>query len=121
MWIFQVAMALFAVFMLYVLRIHYKKEHLGAMEFGIWVVVWFGFILLAIIPSVLQGVADVLHIGRVFDLLVIFAFIILSTVAVTTRLTVLDLEKKLEQLIRFQALQMARWEAEKRDQRRKHK
>ena len=116
MWIFQVGMALFAVFMLYVLRIHYRKEHIGAMEFGLWVGTWFGFIVFALFPTLLQGVADTLRIGRIFDLLVIIAFIILSTVAVTTRLTVLDLEKKLERLVRLQALQTARNEVEKRAQ-----
>ncbi len=108
--LFQIAMALFAVFMLYVLRIHYRKERLDAMEFGVWVTIWFGFICLSLFPSLLQGVADTLSIGRVFDLLVIFAFIILSTVAVTTRLSVLDLQKKFELLIRTQAFHTARSE-----------
>lgn len=121
MWIFQVSMAFFAVFMMYVLRIHYRKNHLGAMEFGIWITVWFSFILFSLIPSLLQGVADTLRIGRVFDLLIIFAFVILSTVAVTTRLTVLVLEKKLEHLIRQQALQAARFGSEQRAKKSKKK
>ncbi len=105
-------MALFAVSMLYVLRIHYRKHRLSAFEFGCWVAVWLSFVGFALVPSVLQGVADVLRIGRVFDLLVIAAFIILSTVVMGTRLLVLKVRDQLEQLVRMQALQRAEYEKE---------
>jgi len=113
MWIFQVAMALFAVFMLYVLRIHFKKQHLSSMEYGLWVLIWLGFIMLSLSPSLLQGVADVLHIGRVFDLLIVFAFLILTVVSITTRLSVLASQQKLAELTRLLALQSARLEIER--------
>ncbi|MCD8484191.1 DUF2304 domain-containing protein [Candidatus Woesebacteria bacterium] len=111
--LFQVAMAFFAVGMLYVLRIHYRKQHLGSLEFGSWVAVWSGFILLALMPSLLQGVADALHIGRVFDLLVIIAFVIVTSITLSTRLHVLRLEEKVSRLIRLHAIQAAEWERER--------
>lgn len=61
-------------------------------------VVWFGFVLLSLSPELLRGVADTLHIGRIFDLLIIIAFVILSSAIFHTRLTALELRSKLEDL-----------------------
>ncbi len=100
-------MALFAFFMVYVLRIHYRQHHLAATEFGAWVMIWFGFVMLALFPGTMRGIADSLHIGRVFDLLVIIAFMILAVAVFFTRLTVLELRHKFELLIRREAITQA--------------
>ncbi len=102
--LFQIAIAGFGFFMMYVLRLNYRRGHLRPFEFGAWLAIWFGLILLALFPDTLRGIADTLRIGRVFDLLTIIAFIILSLVLVSTRLTVLELRKKLEQVVRTEAL-----------------
>lgn len=104
MFLFQVLMALFAFFMVYVLRIHFRRGHLSPVEFGAWLAVWFCFVLLSLFPQTLRGVSDTLRIGRVFDLLVITAFGILSVAVFVTRLTVLELRKKLDSVVRQQAI-----------------
>lgn len=90
--------------MVYVLRIHYRRGHVTPVEFGAWLAVWFCFVLLSLFPQVLRGVSDVLRIGRVFDLLVIAAFGILSVAVFATRLAVLELRKRLESVVRQQAI-----------------
>lgn len=105
MFIFQVAMVVFAFFMLYVLRIHFRKQHIGPSEFGAWVGIWFVMIGASLFPSSLRGVADILRIERVFDLLVIGAFAVISTVLVFTRLGLQEQKRKLEEVVRHLAWQ----------------
>jgi hypothetical protein len=105
--LFQVAIAFFGFFMMYVLRINFRRGHLKPFEFGTWLAIWFGLIIFALFPGSLRGVADSLRIGRVFDLLSIIAFVILSVVLVSTRLAVLELRRKLEIVVRTEALRQA--------------
>lgn len=104
MGIFQVAMALFAMFMVYVLRIHFRKHRLSRGEFTGWILVWGGFIYLSLSPASIQNVANILHIGRIFDLLVIGTFLILSVVVIFTRLQVLEIRAQLHRIIREHAI-----------------
>lgn len=90
--------------MLYVIRIHRRKSHLDAFEYGVWLAVWSVFIILTIFPQFVLGIAQTLRIGRVFDLLVIVALMIIVTLTFLNRVETKKLEKKIEELIRKRAI-----------------
>ncbi|MCB9800802.1 MAG: DUF2304 domain-containing protein [Pseudomonadales bacterium] len=104
MTIFQVISALFALFMMYVVSIHGKKKNLSRTEVWAWNSVWIGFIFIALFPHVLLGITGLLNFARVFDLLIVIAFMILSVVVFMSYFTVRTLQKKLEEAIRAEAV-----------------
>lgn len=100
----QTVCLLFGLLMMYVVRIHRLKQHLPTFEARAWLVVWVVFIFLAIFPQTVGGLAQTLNISRVFDLLVIIAFMVLTYLTFTNRITYRKLEKKFEDIIRKKAL-----------------
>lgn len=105
--LFQLLAIIFGLFMIYVIRIHRKKDVFDSTEFLSWIAVWVAFIFLAIFPQSISAIAQVLRIGRVFDAIVIMAFMVLSTVVIANRITLKKLEKKLEQSVRQKAIDHA--------------
>lgn len=95
---------IFGLFMLYVVRIHRRKGHMEAFEYGAWMGMWVIFILLAIFPQTVQGFTQRLNIARVFDLLVIISLMVLVYISFQNRISYKRLEKKLEQIIRKNAI-----------------
>ncbi|MBI5151197.1 MAG: DUF2304 domain-containing protein [Candidatus Pacebacteria bacterium] len=100
----QVISVIFAFFMMYVVRIHHKKQHLDALEFWCWISLWTAFGLTALFPQTFQGITETLHISRVFDLLVIVALMIVVFFTFQNRMYFKRLEKKLEHMIRERAM-----------------
>lgn len=104
MFLLQAISVVFALFMLYVVRIHRRKQHIDSFEYGVWCALWAVFIFLAIFPQTVQGVVQTLHIARVFDLLIVIALMIIVFLTYQNRIQHKALEKKVERLIRQRAI-----------------
>lgn len=102
--IFQIISTLFALFMMYVVNIHRRKHALSKIEVLAWMSMWMVFIIIALFPNLLLGVVDILHFARVFDLLVVMAMMILTTIVVISYFSQKDSKKKLEEFVRKEAL-----------------
>lgn len=102
--IIQILSVIFGIFMLYVVRIHRKKEVLDRNEVFFWNTLWLGFIYVAFFPQTFRGLIQRLQIARVFDLLVIVAFMIITFITFQNRITIKNLSRKLEEIIRKKAL-----------------
>lgn len=100
----QVISICFGIFMLYVARIHRKKGLVNPVEGQFWTSIWIVFILAAFFPDSVRGVVQTLQIARVFDFFVIIAFMVLAYVAYQTRVLVLKFDRKLEHVIRREAI-----------------
>jgi hypothetical protein len=100
----QISLVFFGLFMMYVVRIHYKKKQIGRYEFGLWMLMWLTFIVVNIIPDSFKGIAQSLHVARVFDLLVIIALAILSLVSFQNRFHQKKIDNKIEEFIRRRAM-----------------
>jgi hypothetical protein len=105
---FQIGSVLFALFMLYVVSIHKKKKTLSIVEASFWCSLWILFILIAIFPNLLLGITGFLKFARVFDLLVVMAFMIISIVVFLSYFNQKESQKKLEEFIRRQAIDHAK-------------
>lgn len=104
MLLLQIVSVVFGLFMLYVVRIHRRKQHLDSFETGIWIALWSIFIFLAIFPQTVNGIVQTLNIARVFDLLVIIALMIVVFLTFQNRIETKKLEKKVERIVRKRAI-----------------
>ncbi len=102
---FQLIATIFAVFMLYVVRIKSRKYLVSKLESFGWYLIWGGFCILALFPNLLLGVVGILNFGRVFDLLTVIAFMILSALVLFLYFSVKELKIKLEKVVRNDAIE----------------
>ena len=101
--IFQLIALLFSAFMIYVVRVKSRKYQLSKLEVWGWYLVWLAFAILAIFPHFLTGLAGILHFGRVFDLLVVIAFMFLTGLMIHLYFSIKELRIKLEKDVRKDA------------------
>lgn len=104
MTLFQLASILFALFMAYVVRVHQSRARLSKLEASFWYSLWFVFVVLAILPDLLIGIADYFYFDRVFDLLIVGAFMILTFISLRSYFKYREIQRQLEELIRKQAI-----------------
>lgn len=105
--IFQVVSVLFALFMMYTVRIHHKKKTLSPSEASIWYSVWLLFSIIAVFPNFVSGIASSLRFTRVFDFLIVIAFGILSVITFNNYYAEKKLQDRLEQLVRSNSIKKA--------------
>lgn len=103
--IFQIISIFFALFMMYVIRIHKRKSGLKIVEVSFWYTIWSVFIIISVFPNLLLGLTGILNFSRVFDLLIVIAFMILSLVIFSTYLSQKETDHKIEKLIRDSAME----------------
>lgn len=100
----QVISILFALSMIYFAIHSYKRGELGAMEIASWIVVWTLVIIVVVFPELLRSFANTFLVTRVFDLMVVGGFIVVIGIVSSAYVRTKRLEKKLEELIRREAL-----------------
>jgi hypothetical protein len=100
----QIIALIFAFSMLYFAMIHYKRREIGKSEVIAWFVMWGVAIVVIIFPELLRSFSMTFLITRVFDLMVIGGFILVISLTASSYVRTRKLEKKLEDLIRREAL-----------------
>lgn len=105
--IFQWIASFFAAFMVYLVNIHRRKLALNKIEVIGWYVLWFSFFIIALYPEMLIGIVQALRFGRVFDLLIVMAMMILTTVVMMSYFKQRESEKKIEDFVRKDAIRNA--------------
>ncbi|MBD3279115.1 MAG: DUF2304 family protein [Candidatus Pacebacteria bacterium] len=103
--IFQIIAIFFAAFMIYVVRIHFRKLKLSKLELSFWYSLWLVFIVIALFPDWLLGITQILQFTRVFDLLIVIALMILTTIVIMSYFLQRENSKKLEEFVRKQAIE----------------
>lgn len=100
----QILALLFAFSMVYFALLHYKRGELNGIEISSWLVMWTVAIIIVIFPALLQSFAKTFFVTRVFDLMDIGGFILVITLVGMAYIRTKKLEKKLEELVRREAL-----------------
>ena len=90
----------FALFMVYVLYLHWRKRNISNKMFGLWSFTWMVFVFFSMFPTLLAPLIKELFIVRVMDLGMIVAFMILTYVSIETNIKTKNLEEKIEKLVR---------------------
>ena len=100
----QVIALLFAFSMIYFAVLHFKRGEIGGTEIASWLIMWTVAIVIIIFPELLQSFASTFLVTRVFDLMVIGGFILVISMVAVAYVRTKRLEKKIEDLVRKQAL-----------------
>ncbi len=100
----QIIALLFAFSMIYFAVLHFKRGELGGTEIVSWLIMWTIAIIIIIFPELLQSFAKTFLVTRVFDLMVIGGFILVISMVAVAYVRTKQLEKKLEELVRLEAL-----------------
>jgi hypothetical protein len=90
----------FALFMVYVLYLHWRKRNVSNKMFGVWSLIWLVFVFFSIFPTLLAPLLKELFIVRVMDLGMIVAFMILTYVTIENNIKIKKYEEQLEKLVR---------------------
>lgn len=100
----QIIALLFSFSMIYFAILNYKRKELNGMEIGSWLIMWTTAIIIVVFPALLEGFARTFFVSRVFDLMVVGGFIFVISLVAMAYMKTKRLEKKLEGLIRKDAL-----------------
>lgn len=100
----QIIAILFAIFMIYVAFLHWKRRDINGGEIFFWVILWLGFIIITLFPDILQNITQKLFFTRVMDFLMVVAFMILAFLGFQNYISNKRMEKKIEELVRKQAI-----------------
>lgn len=100
----QILAILFALSMIYFAVHSYKRGELNGAEIVSWLIMWGLAIIVIIFPELLRTFASTFLVTRVFDLMVIFGFILVISIVANAYIRTKRLEKKLEDLVRREAL-----------------
>jgi hypothetical protein len=98
--IFQSIAVMFGLFMMYIINVQKRKAQLSPTEISFWVALWSLFIILSIFPNLLLGVTQTLNFTRVFDLLVVGAFMVLTSLTLFLYVMNKTLQKQIEELVK---------------------
>jgi len=69
---------LFGLFMMYYSFLHYKRKEFTIKEVGFWIVLWFGFIYVSVLPTSLDFIVKRLSLTRPLDFYIIIGFLLTS-------------------------------------------
>jgi hypothetical protein len=104
----QIVATLFALFMIYVALLHFKRNNLGKLELIFWITIWLLLIFFALFPRTLDPWIKRLFIARVLDLVIIGGLIILTYLGFANHMGVKHLQRRIEQLARQSAYKNAK-------------
>jgi hypothetical protein len=100
----QITGFIFALLMIYLSIVHYKKGSLNGIEITIWLVIWTLVIFAVIFPEILRTYSQAFAVSRLLDLLIAGGFILVISMVSMLYIKTKKIEKKLEDLIRKDAL-----------------
>jgi len=100
----QIIALVFALFMMYLIFVHYKKRDLTFAENVFWQIIWLGFILLTLFPHVLDPLLGAFKIIRVLDLAMLVAFMILTILGFSNYIGQKKINRKIEKIVKELAI-----------------
>lgn len=89
---------------LYMSYLYFRRKEFTRLELLAWVIIWMSFIFVAISPRTFDFLLETFAITRTMDLIMIIAFIILFILSFENYITNHRIQRKIESLIREEAL-----------------
>lgn len=100
----QIIAIFFGIIMAYRTFLYYKRKDFNTYQFIVWQVLWFGFIVVTLMPDRFNSIIEELGIIRAFDLFAIIAFVVILFLTFHNYLLITRLEKRLGRSVREDAL-----------------
>ena len=101
----QIVGILFALIMLYLTFLYYKRNAYSGKSFFIWFCVWLFFLMMVMFPETIYGIMETLSIQRTVDFFVIGGFLFFSVIIFHLYVVVKQTQKKVEMVVRRVALE----------------
>lgn len=117
----QIIGLIFAFSMIYFAVLHYKRKEIGKYEIISWIVVWIGVAVVVVFPELLRRFATTFFVSRVFDLMVVGGFVLVISMTTSAYLRTKKLEKKLEEIVRREAIKNTNSKNRTTNNKQKHK
>ena len=105
----QITGFIFALLMIYLALLHYKKGNLNGFEIVMWMIVWVTVMLAIGFPEILRTYAQTFAVSRLFDLMVVGAFIVVISLVSASYIRTKRTEKRVEDLVRKQAFKVEKY------------
>ena len=104
----QIFGVVFALFMLYLTFLHFKRKEFTINEAVFWIVLMVVFIIITVAPGVVNPIVKTLNISRTMDFYIIagFIFLIFSNYYIYCQMR--KNQKKIEQIVREVAIKRAK-------------
>lgn len=96
----QIIGLLFGLVMIYLTFLYYKRANYDKQGLVFWFLVWLGFIFLAMFPSTIYGIMELLKIERTADFFYISGFLLFSAVLFYVYNITKKNQKQLETVVR---------------------
>lgn len=100
----QIIALIFALIMIYFAYLHFRRGEINGLEILFWFIAWIGAIFVALFPEVFRVFSATIAISRAFDLAMIGGFMLVIPIVYSAYIRTKRVEKKLEELIRKDAL-----------------
>lgn len=100
----QFLAVVFALIMIYFAYVNFKRREINKLEITFWTLAWSGAMVMVLFPDTLRNFAETFFISRLLDLLILGGFVMVITMVALAYIRTRRIEKKLEDLIRKDAL-----------------
>ncbi len=100
----QITAIIFSLIMIYFAILHYKRKELNSTEILSWIIIWIATIFVVVFPNLLNIFAKTFAFSRVFDLVVVGAFILIIPIISSAYIRSKNVERKVEKFIREEAI-----------------
>ena len=104
----QIIGIFFCVVMFYLTFLYYKRNEFGVGEFSGWILLWLGFSFVIIFPKIIDVFLKPLNFVRALDFFMVIGFLILFGLIFYLYVIVKKNNKKIEELVRKEALKKIR-------------
>ncbi len=104
----QIIAIIFALIMIYITYVYYKRNNYGYKSLVLWISVWLAALVLVSVPRTVYGVMEVLQIERTADFFVIAGFAFFSIIIFHLFTTVKKNTQKMEELVRKLSMEKKR-------------
>jgi len=100
----QFLAVVFALVMIYFAYVNFKRREINKIEIAVWSLAWTGAIVMVLFPDTLRGIAETFFISRLLDLLIMGGFVLVVVMVSLAYIRTRRIEKKLEDLVRKEAI-----------------
>jgi hypothetical protein len=100
----QLLAVIFALVMIYFAYVNFKRKEINRAEITFWVLAWTGAIIIVLFPDTLREFVQQFFVSRLLDVLIMGGFILVISMVAIAYIRTRRIEKKLEDLIRKEAL-----------------
>ena len=100
----QIISISFALFMLYIAFLQFKRGNLNPKEFTFWLSIWTIFIFFALVPQIFTPILTRIFVARIMDIIMIGAFMILAYLGFQNHIGVKGLQKQIQDMVRKEAI-----------------